>query len=102
MKIDTNLLVMVGIALLAFIAFKSQGQSQSQPSVIVMPQPQAQAGDDRYSRAPRPQRFWDNGPEVPLRGGLHSALDPIATVDNAHLLIRFRGTAGGDRIQRTV
>ena len=81
MKIDTNLLVMVGIALLAFIAFKSQGQSQSQPSVIVMPQPQPQpqAGDDRYSRAPRPQRFWDNGPEVPLRGGLHSALDPIAT-----------------------
>ena len=25
-------------------------------------------GDDRYSRAPRPQRFWDSGPD--LRGAL--------------------------------
>lgn len=29
-----------------------------------------QGGDDRYTRAPRPQRFWDNGPEFPPRGGL--------------------------------
>ena len=29
-----------------------------------------QGGDDRYSRAPRPQRFWDNGPELPPRGAL--------------------------------
>lgn len=29
-----------------------------------------QGGDDRYRRAPRPQRFWDNGPEFPPRGGL--------------------------------
>jgi hypothetical protein len=27
-------------------------------------------GDDRYSRPPRPQRLWDNGPEYPPRGGL--------------------------------
>jgi hypothetical protein len=26
------------------------------------------SGDDRYSRAPRPQRFWDSGPD--LRGAL--------------------------------
>lgn len=32
-------------------------------------------GDDRYRMAPRPQRFWDNGPEIPIRG----ALDPIPT-----------------------
>jgi len=31
--------------------------------------------DDRYARAPRPQRVWDNGPEIPTRG----ALDPIPT-----------------------
>lgn len=30
----------------------------------------SQGGDDRYTRAPRPQRFWDNGPEFPPRGGL--------------------------------
>ena len=27
-------------------------------------------GDDRYSRPPRPQRLWDNGPELPPRGAL--------------------------------
>jgi hypothetical protein len=29
-------------------------------------------GDDRYTRAPEPQRFWNNGPEVPYppRGAL--------------------------------
>jgi hypothetical protein len=32
-------------------------------------------GDDRYTMAPRPQRVWDNGPEIPVRG----ALDPIPT-----------------------
>lgn len=32
-------------------------------------------GDDRYRRAPRPQRFWEAEPEIPTRG----VLDPIAT-----------------------
>ena len=27
-------------------------------------------GDDRYTRAPQPQRFWDNGPEWPVRGAI--------------------------------
>ena len=50
---------------------------QQQPIVISMPgQPARERGnDDRYSRAPRPQRFWDNGPETPVRG----ALDPVPT-----------------------
>ena len=30
----------------------------------------SQGGDDRYSRPPRPQRLWDNGPELPPRGSL--------------------------------
>ena len=34
-------------------------------------------GDDRYSMAPRPQRVWDNGPEIPTYG--RGPLDPIAT-----------------------
>lgn len=29
-----------------------------------------QGGDDRYTRAPQPQRFWNNGPEWPVRGAL--------------------------------
>ena len=32
-------------------------------------------GDDRYTRAPRPQRFWNAPLEYPTRG----ALDPIPT-----------------------
>lgn len=28
------------------------------------------SGDDRYTRAPEPQRFWDNGPEIPPRGAI--------------------------------
>jgi hypothetical protein len=35
----------------------------------------AAAGDDRYRRAPRPQRMWESEPEIPTRG----ALDPIPT-----------------------
>jgi len=33
------------------------------------------SGDDRYRRAPRPQRMWESEPEIPTRG----ALDPIPT-----------------------
>ena len=32
---------------------------------------QAVGGDDRYTRAPRPQRMWDNGPELPTRGSFN-------------------------------
>lgn len=38
-------------------------------TTIVMP-PQDGGGDDRYTRSPEPQRFWNNGPEIPPRGGL--------------------------------
>lgn len=36
---------------------------------IIMP-PSGGGGDDRYTRSPEPQRFWNNGPEIPPRGGL--------------------------------
>lgn len=32
--------------------------------------PPSEGGDDRYRRAPQPQRFWNNGPEIPPRGAL--------------------------------
>ena len=37
--------------------------------------------DDRYRRAPRPQRFWENEPEIPTRGAFTGSrgLDPIPT-----------------------
>jgi hypothetical protein len=52
-------------------------QEITQPIVQMLPYPiQSRTGaDDRYTMAPRPQRNWDNGPEIPVRG----ALDPIPT-----------------------
>lgn len=41
---------------------------------------QARGNDDRYSRAPRPQRFWDNGPEEYVRGQLGGSRSPAATM----------------------
>lgn len=38
-------------------------------------QPIVVSGDDRYRRAPRPQRFWETEQEIPTRG----ALDPTPT-----------------------
>jgi hypothetical protein len=38
-------------------------------TTIVMPPPAA-GGDDRYTRSPEPQRFWNNGPEIPPRGAI--------------------------------
>jgi hypothetical protein len=53
-----------------------QGGQQQQPQVIRIESPSVgRGGDDRYSRPPRPQRMWDNGPEQYVRG----ALDPIPT-----------------------
>lgn len=58
------------------------GQGQGSPVFNILPSPVIGGGDDRYSRAPRPQRVWDNGPEVPIRGafgGQGPTLDSIAT-----------------------
>ena len=49
------------------IAAKQTGQ-MSQPPIQVTTV--NEGGDDRYTRAPQPQRFWDNGPEWPVRGAL--------------------------------
>lgn len=49
----------------------SQFETRSQPIINIM----NKGGDDRYTMAPRPQRVWDNGPEIPARG----FLDPIPT-----------------------
>jgi hypothetical protein len=64
------------ILFVAFIAYILQTKSIQAPypkesrgdTTIVMP-PESN-GDDRYTRAPEPQRFWNNGPEIPPRGAL--------------------------------
>ncbi len=45
---------------------------ESQPIVVNV---KGGHGDDRYRRAPRPQRMWEAEPEYPVSG----ALDPIPT-----------------------
>ena len=61
-----------------FATYAYTKASEKSAAVAVAPQPiiiagnAAAGGDDRYTRAPRPQRMWDNGPEIPVRG----ALDP--------------------------
>jgi len=89
---DNHLLLLVAVAFVAFISvqmsLRMSGAAPSAPAasqpMIVMQSPMAMQtrGDDRYTRAPEPQRFWDNGPfgperpEIPVRG---SIMDPIAT-----------------------
>jgi hypothetical protein len=84
--ITPGILVLVSILIIA-VAFVASQQYQFQmPSLYQQPQQQQQqqqqlpihvtvassggGGDDRYSRPPRPQRYWDNGPEFPPRGAL--------------------------------
>jgi hypothetical protein len=78
LKSPTEILLLgLLVTVIAFTLGKQATSSNEQaPIVITMPGQQAseRGGDDRYSRAPRPQRFWDNGPEIPTRG----ALDPAS------------------------
>jgi hypothetical protein len=75
------LLLLVGLMLGYFLTISSPslrfaGQQLQQQQVVAPPQQPveisvvSQGGDDRYSRPPRPQRLWDNGPELPPRGAL--------------------------------
>lgn len=45
-------------------------ESKEKPVVISNVIQGGGGGDDRYTRAPQPQRFWNNGPEIPPRGAL--------------------------------
>ena len=84
-KTPTEIALVVALAvLITYIFTRSQGKSQiimAAPSPSMSPSAPPiilKGGDDRYTRAPRPQRVWDNGPEYPVRGALNP-LDPIAT-----------------------
>jgi hypothetical protein len=69
------IVIMVTIGIIRFTDKEISSNTQSFPMINVLPAPVSTRGDDRYTMAPRPQRMWDNGPEIPVRG----ALDPIAT-----------------------
>ncbi len=77
--ITPGILIFSGILVLTFVflfysmkqdfgTVKSENPEQKQQPLNISIQ--AGGGDDRYSRPPRPQRLWDNGPEFPPRGAL--------------------------------
>jgi hypothetical protein len=75
--ISPTLGILGGLALIASLAVMVYVQQMKIQAKQVQPvQPPIQVttvnegGDDRYTRAPQPQRFWDNGPEWPVRGAL--------------------------------
>ena len=88
------LLVLSLVSLVTIVSVRFAQQQQQGPQGIQVPQgpqgpqgPQViriesssagRGGDDRYSRPPRPQRMWDNGPEEYVRGQL-GGLNPIPT-----------------------
>jgi len=69
----TELLLILAMVIIVSLIFNKKGGE----TVIVMKSSSegAQEGDDRYRRAPRPQRFWETEQEIPTRG----ALDPVPT-----------------------
>jgi hypothetical protein len=68
----TELLLILAMVIIVSLAFNKKGGE----TVIVMKgSDTANNGDDRYRRAPRPQRFWEADPEIPTRG----SLDPVPT-----------------------
>lgn len=87
-KTPTEVALVVSLAVLVtYIIARGQGGSGAgavtAPMVVAAPSPMmppmiVKGGDDRYTRAPRPQRVWDNGPELPTRGSFNE-LPSLAT-----------------------
>lgn len=91
-KTPTEVALVVSLAVLVtYIITRGQGgaagaAAMASPIVVsaapspmpMMSQMIVKGGDDRYTRAPRPQRVWDNGPELPTRGSFNE-LPSIAT-----------------------
>jgi hypothetical protein len=67
------LLATVSLVSIVSVRFTLQKGDQIQPIYIQAPSPSN--GDDRYTRAPRPQRIWNNGQETPVL----TELDQIPT-----------------------
>jgi hypothetical protein len=66
------------VLFIAFVAYSLQTRPINAPyptetketTIVMPPPPPSGGGDDRYTRSPEPQRFWNNGPELPPRGAL--------------------------------
>ena len=81
-----SLVSLVSIVSVRFAQQQGQGPEQGiQGPQVIRIETSQRGGDDRYSRPPRPQRMWDNGPEEYVRGALGerpsatTLLNPIPT-----------------------
>ena len=82
-------LVICGAVLLgAYYLFKHHHYHHQPPIVYRAPNPEqpmavqiatAQGGDDRYSRAPKPERHWITTPDIPTQSELYGKLPRVPT-----------------------
>jgi hypothetical protein len=60
-----------------------QQQQQPQPIVVTMPgggvQTTVETGDDRYTRAPKPERHWITKPDIPTSAEIYGKLPRVPT-----------------------
>jgi Family of unknown function (DUF5755) len=75
--ITPGVLILFGLVCILGIFMYIIHQPLAQPQAQPQPQPiqlsvraENTTLDSRFARPPRPQRLWDNGPEIPTRGAL--------------------------------
>ena len=77
-RVSEVLLLLIVVIAVSFTTVKMALPSQAEHRVHHQPQIIVQSGDDRYTRAPRPLRVWDSGPDIDGVRRL-GGLDSIAT-----------------------
>lgn len=80
----TLLILGIGVALYVFVKpITVQLQSPEQPviqsSPVAIQVAASQGGDDRYTRAPKPERHWITTPEIPTYAEMYGKLPSIPT-----------------------
>jgi len=85
------LFFVAAVALVAYFFVTQKGMGQvltaAAPAAVAAPPPQqpisiqiaAAQGDDRYTRAPKPERHWATEPEIPTQGDIYGKLPRIPT-----------------------
>lgn len=78
------LILLVAAGLVAFAWFKSEAEatatmhSVSSPPIVIQSLA-SQSGDDRYTRAPKPERHWVTQPDLPTDSEIYGKLPRIPT-----------------------
>jgi hypothetical protein len=90
-----GLVLIVAAALLGFLVWKggpAAAAAAGGPAIALAPRPvpsdqpisiqiatEAGGGDDRYTRAPKPERQWMTQPEIPTRAEMYGKLPQVPT-----------------------